>query len=144
MEIKIENYLSDDEIKEIVKEELREEIKSSIKRNGATRFISNMGYGNVLEIINEEIPNYEQEIKEQVKKVIDNLSSFSVFRKADLIEREDSLGQKYLEEAVSNNKELINNKVIEIIEELDKQDIADEICSMLEDKVYNLFKGGKQ
>jgi hypothetical protein len=144
MSINIEDYLSDSEIKEMVKEELREQIKFSIKRSGVNTFISNIGYHNVFEIINEEIPNYEEMVKEKTKEVINQLTSFSVFRKADLVDREDSLGQKYLEEAVTNNKELINNKVIEIINALKKQDIADEICSILEDKIYNLFKGEEE
>lgn len=139
MNINIEDYLSDYEIKEIVKEELREKIKSNIERNGVSRFISNIGYHNVLEIINKEIPEYENLVKEKTKEVIEGLTSFSVFRKADLVEREDSLGQKYLEKAIEDNKDIINNKVIEIFNQLGKQDIAYEISSIIEEKLENMF-----
>ena len=139
MNINIEDYLSDDEIKEIVKEELREKIKSNIERNGVIRFISNIGYQNVFEIINKEIPEYENLVKEKTKEVIEGLTSFSVFRKADLVEREDSLGQKYLEKAIEDNKDIINNKVIEIFNQLGKQDIAYEISSIIEEKLENMF-----
>lgn len=139
MNINIEDYLSDYEIKEIVKEELREKIKSNIERNGVIRFISNIGYHNVFEIINKEIPEYENLVKEKTKEVIEGLTSFSVFRKADLLEREDSLGQKYLEKAIEDNKDIINNKVIEIFNQLGKQDIAYEISSIIEEKLENMF-----
>lgn len=144
MNINIEDYLSDDEIKEIVKEELREKIKSNIEKNGVIRFISNIGYHNVFEIINKEIPEYENLVKEKTKEVIEGLTSFSVFRKADLVEREDSLGQKYLEKAIEDNKDIINNKVIEILNQLGKQDIFYEISSIIEDKINEMFIGGNK
>ena len=62
-----------------------------------------------------------------------------MFRKADLVEREDSLGQKYLEKAIEDNKDIINNKVIEIFNQLGKQDIAYEISSIIEEKLENMF-----
>lgn len=140
MNINIEDYLSDEEIKEIVKEEFRYKVKESIQRNGVTTWIANIGYQNVFEIINKEIPEYESLVKEKTKEVIEGLSSYSVFRKKDLVDREDSLGQRYLEKAVEDNKEIINNKVIEIFNQLGKQDISYEILNILEEKIDNMFK----
>ena len=139
MNINIEDYLTEEEIKEIVKEEFRDKIKESLRRNGVTTWIANMGYKNVLEIINTEIPEYETLVKEKTKEVIEGLSSYSVFRKADLVDREDSLGQKYLEKSVEENKEIINNKVIKIFNELGKQDISYEISNIIEEKIENMF-----
>lgn len=68
MEIRIENYLDEDEIKQIVKEELRDEIREKIKDIGVSTIISNIGYHHVFEIMNKEIDGYEEQVKEQVKK----------------------------------------------------------------------------
>lgn len=142
MEINIENYLSDIEIKNIIIEEFREEIQKSIRRTGVSRFIANLAYQNVFEEINKEAPNFENEIKEKTKEVIENLTSYSVFRKKDLVDNEDSLAQKYLEQSVENNKDIIENKVKDILNNLSKTDISYEISSIIEDKIENLFKGG--
>ena len=141
MEIDIENYLSDTEIKNIIIEEFREEIQKSIRRNGVIRFIANLAYQNVFEEINKEAPNFENEIKEKTKEVIENLTSYSVFRKKDLVDNEDSLAQKYLEQSVENNKDIIENKVKDILNDLSKTDISYEISSIIEDKIESLFKG---
>lgn len=142
MEIKFEDYLSNDEIHRIVVEEFRDKIKESIRRNGVSRFIANLSYQNVFELINDEAPNFENEIKEKTKEVIENLSSFSVFRKKDLVDNEDSLAQKYLEESVTNNREIIENRVKDILSELSKEDIAYEINDVIENKISNLFNKG--
>ena len=141
MEIDIENYLSDTEIKNIIIEEFRGEIQKSIRRNGVTTFIANLAYQNVFEEINKEASNFENEIKEKTKEVIENLTSYSVFRKKDLVDNEDSLAQKYLEQSVENNKDIIENKVKDILNDLSKTDISYEISSIIEDKIENLFKG---
>ena len=141
MNVELTDYLSDEEIKDIIKEEFRNEVQRSIKRNGISTLIASIGYENVFNIINNEIPEYENQVKEKTKEVIENLSSYCVFRKKDLINKEDSLGQKYLEEAIRDNKDIINAKVVDIFNELGKQDISYEISSIIEDKINEMFIG---
>lgn len=142
MNIEIENYLSDDEIRQIVEEEFRNRIKSLFRtEKEITRIVTNLGYYNTFKIIENEVPNFKELIKEQTKKQCENISSYSVFRKKDAFESENSLAQDYLEEAVEENKEIINKRVVEIMNSIDNQDLADEICSLLEEKIMNLFKG---
>lgn len=141
MNINIEDYLSDNEIKLIVEEEFRSKVKDLFRtEKEMTRIITNLGYDNTFKIIEEEVPNFKEIIKEQTKKRCQEISSYCVFREKDNFS-DRSLGQEYLEEAVENNKEIINKRVIEIMNKLNKQDIANEICSILEDKIDNLFKG---
>ena len=90
--------------------------------------------------INEEIPDFEIQIKEKVKNIIENLSDYCVFKEKSVFEKE-SLGQKLLNNAVEENKNILNEKVIEIYKGLSKQDIATEICGILEEKIENMFKG---
>lgn len=139
MNINIEDYLSDDEIKSIIEEEFRNKIKSMFStEKEVTRIITNLGYYNTFKIIEEEVPNFKNSIKEQTKKQCEDISFYCVFREKDSF-NDESLGQKYLEEAVENNKEIINKKVVEIMNNLNQEDIASEICSILEDKIDNLF-----
>lgn len=141
MNINIEDYLSDNEIKLIIEEEFRNKIKSMFStEKEISRIITNLGYYNTFKIIEEEVPNFKCIIKEQTKKQCQNISSYCVFRERDSFSSE-SLGQKYLEEAIEDNKKIINKKVVEIMNDLSKEDIASELCSILEDKIDNLFKG---
>ncbi len=144
MNIELTDYLSDEEIKDIIKEEFRNEVQKNIQKNGISTLIANIGYKNVFNIINNEIPKYENQVKEKTKEVIENLSSYCVFREKDFINKEDSLGQKYLEEAIEDNKTIINQKVVDIFNELGKQDISYEISSIIEDKINEMFIGGNK
>lgn len=55
----------------------------------------------------------------KVKDIIDDLSSYSVFKRKDAWEKDESKGQKYLDNAVEDNKQLIEQKVQDIITEMD-------------------------
>ena len=140
MEINIMDYLSEKEIGECIKEELKKQISNYINKVGVDTFISNISYINVFKKIHEEIPDFEIQIKEKVKNIIENLSNYCVFRDETVYERE-SVGQKLLNNAVEENKNILNEKVIEIYKGLSKQDIAIEICGILEEKIDNMFKG---
>lgn len=140
MEINIMDYLSEKEIGECIKEELKKQISNYINKVGVDTFISNISYINVFKKIDEEIPDFEIQIKEKVKNIIENLSEYCVFKEKTVFEKE-SVGQKLLNNAVEENKNILNEKVIEIYKGLSKQDIATEICGILEEKIENMFKG---
>lgn len=144
MEINIEDYLNESEIKKIVEEELRYKIKDIFRtERDTTRILSNLGYYNTFKIVEEEVPNFKEIIKENTKKQCLNISTYDVFRSKDYFNEKDSLAQKYLLEAVEENKNIIKDRVKEILREMDKQQIANEICSIIEESVYNLFKKQK-
>lgn len=140
MEVNIMDYLNGEEIKECIKEELKKQISNYIDKIGIDTFISNISYINVFKKIDEEIPDFEMQIKEKVKNIIENLSDYCVFKEKSVWEKE-SVGQKLLNNAVEENKNILNEKVIEIYKGLSKQDIATEICGILEEKIENMFKG---
>ena len=68
MEVNIMDYLSEGEIRECIKEELKKQISNYINKTGIDTFISNISYINVFKKIDEEIPDFEIQIKEKVKK----------------------------------------------------------------------------
>ena len=109
MEINIMDYLSEKEIGECIKEELKKQISNYINKVGVDTFISNISYINVFKKIDEEIPDFEIQIKEKVKNIIENLSDYCVFKEKSVFEKE-SLGQKLLNNAVEENKNILNEK----------------------------------
>lgn len=122
------------------KRRTKKQISNYINKVGVDTFISNISYINVFKKIDEEIPDFEIQIKEKVKNIIENLSEYCVFKEKTVFEKA-SVGQKLLNNAVEENKNILNEKVIEIYKGLSKQDIATEICGILEEKIENMFKG---
>ena len=54
---------------------------------------------------------------------------------------EDGINEALNDVSVENNKDIIENKVKEILNNLSKTDISYEISSIIEDKIESLFKG---
>lgn len=143
MEINIEDYLNKDEIKNIVIQELRESISNYFRRKeDIGKIISNIGYEMTFNLINEEVPNFKEQIKESVLKVCSEISSYCVFRKKGEYSSYDtnSVAQDILEQVVLDNKNIIEDKIKSIFNELQKTDLRYEISGILEDYIDNLFK----
>ena len=95
-------------------------------------------------IIEEEIPNFKEEIKEAIPISIKNVGKFDIFRSKDeFMYSQDSLGQQILEKTIKENKDILEQKVKNIFSELSREDIAIEIECIITDKIDNLFKGGE-
>jgi len=122
MEINIKDYLSEDEIKDIVKGELRSKVASIFSNESETvRIIGNMSYHFIWECVDKEIGgNLENKIKEKVIEVLSGLTEFSLFRRKDAWEKQESIGQKILDQAISDNSSIIHNQVKTYLENLDE------------------------
>lgn len=128
MEIKIENYLSDSEIKEIVQDELRNQIKYHFAGNEdhVNRILSNLCYAIVSEEVEKIVPNHKDMIVEKVAKLITekdlsyHLYNFDTYGSGSA----KSLGAKIIEQTVKENQQLIKDKVVESIQNADFTDEA--------------------
>lgn len=121
MEIKIENYLSDDEIKDIVSDEIRNQVRGLFSNEvKATRLLSNIAYETIEPQVEALIPNHKQKIIDKVVKVIEEteLRGYVYSHKWDSNEP-DSFGSKLIQQTVKENQELIKDKVIESIKNRD-------------------------
>ena len=160
-EIEIDNYLTDEEKKEIAIDVFRERISkdlfkcnmSNIERDSEIqRIIGNISLNIVMEEVNRRIPNYEQMIKDSVKKCLEEtIYAHYIFRRKDAWEREDSLGTIYLQEEIRANQQVIKNKIKEAIAEYNPESdisrkISEEFDNMssslneLADLFYNRSK----
>lgn len=141
MKIEITDYLSQDEIKEIVIDEIKNQIRRKFdSEQEITRFLTNISYYEVFRKVEEDIPNYQDKIAKNVKRIISELSSYCVFRDVDEYNKTKSLGQQILENKIRDNEDLINKKIIKIFNDLSKKDIADEISEILTNYISKLFQ----
>ena len=144
MEINIEDYMNEDEMKMIVENEFHERVNKYFLENKLSDLIYSLCNKEIHRIIEEEIPNFEEEIKSAIPSVIEGINTFDIFKsKDDFMNSKDSIGQRILEREVMANRGIIEQKVKNIFSELSKEDIAAEIECIITDKIDNLFKGGE-
>ena len=128
MEIKFEDYLSNEQIGEILQDELRLQVRKHFNNEeNAKRLLSNLAYHIVKEEIEKIVPDYETSLVEKVSELITdkksvcfNLFDFDTYSSG----RNKSLGAKIVEQTVEENKQLIKDKVVEAIQNRDYSDEA--------------------
>jgi hypothetical protein len=148
MEIEVKDYLSESEIKEIVQQELRIKVRQQFDLNNIERIFSNSAYHIVWEEVNKSIDyDVTEFIKNKVIQIINELSAYSIFRdKGDYIYGRDknSIAQDYLNQYVEENKNIINDRVIEIMQGLDSEKLNDQLYDLIYQVVEDRIIGKKE
>ena len=155
MEIKMNvfDYLSEDEVKEIVKEEVRSSVHECVSKmfkdeDEIARILTNSSYSCVQSEVDKLIPDYKDKIAIGVKTIVDgNNYHYEVFNHDDWTNK-DSLGLKYLNEVVNSNKDKIKERVETAISEYDVTkliensfgDTVNNVAGKLEDVSDLLYK----
>jgi len=122
MEIKIEDYLSEEEIKKIVKEEIRKHVRNcvgeiSVSQDKSRVMLSVMAKQIATDGIQELIPNFKESLDEHIKEEIKKIQLHDFFTH-NMGWRSD--GNKLINSILSDNKALIDAKIKEIFKTLEK------------------------
>lgn len=118
MDIKLEDYLTEEEIKDTLRQALRDKCENYVAHN-FERMVSNAAYHVVWESVDEVIDGtFKQQLEDNVQKVMKNFNEFNLFRKPDAWDREPNSAYKLLMESVQNNKHLIDERVQGVIKGL--------------------------
>jgi hypothetical protein len=139
MQIKVEDYLSREDITEMIRYRLDEAI-----RKDAERILSNTAYAVVFEAVDKALDNEAKDIiKEKTLDIINKLSEFCLFRRADALGGKASVGQEILNKALVDNTATIYKRVESIIAELNIEDrITQRVDDSLEDILLTVLKKG--
>ena len=141
MEINIEDYINEDKMVIIVENEFRDRVRKYFLENKLSDLIYSLCNKEIYKIIEEEVPNFREEIKQRIRPAIESMSRYDIFRsKDDFIYSKNSLGQEILEEIIKNNRDILEQKVKNIFSELSKENIAAEIECIITDKIENMFR----
>lgn len=143
MKIKFVDYLSEAERKEIVVSVFKERCEEAFLNDGK-RILSNVSYEVVQKMVDNIFDGKLMEILTQrTVEIINNLTFYTVFKRKDHWDAEDSAGFKLLNEIVQASKPLIQARITEIINALDEEDMKEslrnEAISLLDIKLF----GGK-
>jgi len=145
MNIKIEDYLSDDEIAGIVKVEVRIQVRKAIKsEKDIERIISNACYTHVSNMCDSTLDsNMDEKITKKVGEIVDNLSEFSVFKKPSAWDSESNSMYKFLIETINSRKGQIASIVESSIEPQTLVVLKDSISDHIQDAIQDLFVNNK-
>lgn len=143
MDIKIEDYLDEQEIKEICKDALYQKIREDMRGLNVYDIIANISHSDVAAMVDAYVGEDDfckTEIPKKVRNVIENISTFTVFRKADAWERQSSIANDILEEECRAARPLIKKRVEQIIDEynfpqLERSEIMYTIADVLTDRL---------
>lgn len=139
--IDIKDYVSEEEIKDIIGDEIRRSVRYHMNNEAElSRIITNISYKELWKQIELEVPNCEKTLKEKTIERIRNISDYDIFRRKDNFGAEDSLATKLIDECVKENKNIINDKVKNIFNELSNSDLKYDIQGILEEYIEKLFK----
>lgn len=141
-EFKIEDYLSEYEIKNILKDVLRNKCESYLENN-FERMVSNAAYHIVWESVDEVIDgSFKDQLKSAVSKQMSSFSEFHIFRKPDAWNREPNSAYKLLMESIEEHKHLLDERVKYIVNNLQpREDWQIDLDSRIEDLIMErLFK----
>ena len=143
MEIKVEDYLSEEEIKEICKDALYQKIREDMRELNVNDIIAGISYAEVAAMVDTYVGEDDfckKEIPEKVHRVIDDLSTYTVFRRADVLERKNSIAYDIMQEECRASRPLIKARVEQIINEykfpqLKRDEIMYTIAHVLTDRL---------
>ena len=143
MDIKIEDYLSEEENKEICKDALYQKIREDMRNLNVNDIVANISYAEVAAMVDAYVGEDDfckKEIPKKVHRVIDELSTYTVFRKADAWEQKNSIAYDIMEEECRASRPLIKARVEQIINEykfpqLERDEIMYTIADVLTDRL---------
>lgn len=142
--IKIEDYLSEEEIKDIAKEQIACAIREKFKKErDIERIITNLSYEFLFKAVSESIGEDSfEKIKNTVVSLLEDDSHirYSIWRRKDAWENEQSPAVDIMYQAIKDNHELIENRVYELISNYDfneaKEEIYNVVCNAIEKQLF--------
>lgn len=138
MNIDIEKYISEEEIKQIISEEIREYVRNHFRdKNDMERIFSNSAY-HVLwkEVDSLYDGNMSQIIKDKIISIISSDTPYlGIFRKKDVWDRDESESYKIMVQTIKQNTDIIKNNVIDAMKHIPKKEMQSAIKDAVIEKL---------
>lgn len=146
LEINVRDYLSDEDILEIVKDEVRNSIRNNNEDN-LTRIIKNASHYWFRDIVSEVMgENFNEKIEEQVKEILSKVSEYTIVRDGSYGEN-PSKAYLLIQEYVEKHKSILENRVKEKIGNLSEFNVLgyegrEQIANSVSQAIYDVVMRG--
>ena len=150
IKVNIDDYLSEEEKKEIAIDTFRNAIKNTmfkgnssdiVKDSEIQRIVGNVAHVIVFEEVQKYIPDFKEQIVKKVRKCITEDSlSYQVFRKKDAWEKEQSLAQDYIYQTVREQENEFKDRIKNEMANFDlKPQLNDEVVKYFEELASKMY-----
>ncbi len=135
--INIDDYLGDEEKRHIARDEFRAAC-GRVSASSFERILSNAAY----ELVRKEVDaafdgSMVETVRANAIKIVNDLSSYTVFAKPNAWDREASKGWTYLQEAIEAAKPVMAQRVLAIIAEMDGDDLRGRLDGLIGDVIVS-------
>lgn len=150
--IKLEDYLTPSEIKDVVRDEFAASVAKSLsKETDLTRIIGNIAHGIVFNEVQKYIPEFKELLVKNVRLIIEEKDfQWYMFREKNCWHEEEGLGLTIIKETLNANKDAIKKRIEDAINNFDikalckdyldkrMEDVADEF-GKISDFLYTII-----
>lgn len=136
LEINIEDYLTIDEIKDVIRDEFAASVAKTLsKETDLTRIIGNIAHEIVFNEVKKYIPEFKELLVKNVKKLIEEQNfQWYMFRGKDVWDKEEGPGLTIIKETLNSNKGAIKKRIEDEINNFDiKALISDYLGKKMEE-----------
>lgn len=149
IEIDIDNFLSDEDKKEIAQDLFRDELRNgflaSQEHRKNTENYERVIYNSVHYFLEEEMDkifgtNHKEMLSEKLKKILNKNLEFVVFKNTSPWSNKKSVAQEMLDNLVLENKSIAEAKVIEALENIKFDNLEDYFAEILKDAIIEKLK----
>lgn len=149
VEIDIDNYLSEEEKKEIAQDLFKEELRKGFlssqdhKRNTENyeRVINNSVYEFLMTEIDTIIGcDFKEKLSIGIKKILSKDLTYSVFRDLSPWDNKKSVAQEMLDNLVLENKQIAEDKVKEAMQNINFDNLEDYFADILKEAIIEKLK----
>lgn len=121
IKINIEDYLTIDEIKDIIRDAFAASVARVLsKETNLTRIIGNIAHEIVFNEVGKYIPSYKELLVKNVKQIIEKKDyKWEIFRCKDVWDREEGPGLTIIKETLNSNKDDIKKRIEDAINNFD-------------------------
>ncbi len=137
LEINIDDYITEEEKKEITKEAFQQACFMHFKdEDSVKRIISNSAYDIVYKLVDEQFHfGLDLTLEANIVQIINKMDWFHLFKKPDAWSRESNSAYQILEKALLDNKELIERNVKEHLPEATMKALKADLKEYIQDSV---------
>lgn len=141
----LEEYLSEDQKREIAEEMYRDKLRAELNRPGSLdRIMSNISYYAVFQEVDAAVEGGGETIRGMIRdrafEVINKGRNYDVFRSRTAWS-DASMATKIVEELLQEKRELIRERATQAIKDMPFEKVKDEIRYVMRERIDNLLAG---